>query len=42
MTGFIIGAEYNAQTTFSGVPAMVMAHVKHIAINDAMIVDPVP
>ena len=42
VTGFIIGADYNAQTTFSGVPAMVMAHVKHIAINNAMFVNPVP
>jgi hypothetical protein len=42
VTGFIIGADYNAQTTFSGVLAMVMAHVKHIAINNAMFVNPVP
>jgi hypothetical protein len=40
MTGLIIGAEYNAQTTLSGIPAMVMARVKPIAINYAMFVNP--
>jgi len=35
-----VGAEYNAQTTLSGVRAMVMARVKHIAINYAMFVNP--
>jgi hypothetical protein len=29
VTGLIIGAEYNAQTTISGVPAMVTARVKY-------------
>jgi len=40
MTGLIVGAEYNAQTTLSGVLAMVMTHVKPIAINYAMFVNP--
>jgi hypothetical protein len=40
VTGFIVGAEYNAQTTLSVVPAMVMARVKPIAINHAMLVNP--
>jgi len=40
VTGLIVGAEYNAQTTLSGFPAMVMAHVKPIAINYAMFVNP--
>ena len=33
MTGFIIGTEYNIQIILSGIPAMVMAHVKPIAIK---------
>jgi hypothetical protein len=40
VTGFIVGAEHNAQRTLSGVPAMVMARVKPIAINYAMFVNP--
>jgi hypothetical protein len=40
MTGLIVGAEYNAQTTLSGVSVMVMARVKPIAINYAMFVNP--
>jgi hypothetical protein len=40
VTGLIVGAEYNAQTTLSGVPVMVMARVKPIAINYAMFVHP--
>jgi hypothetical protein len=40
VTGLIVGAEYNAQTTLSGVPAMVMARVKPIAMNYAMFVNP--
>jgi len=40
MTGLIAGAEYNAQTTLSGIPAMVMAHVKPIAVNYVMWVNP--
>jgi len=40
MTGLIVGAEYNAQTTLSGVPAMVMACVKPIAIDYTMFVNP--
>jgi hypothetical protein len=40
VTGLIVGAEYNAQTTLSGVPAMVTACVKPIAINYAMFVNP--
>jgi len=40
ITGLIVGAEYNAQTTISGVPVMVMARVKPIAINYVMFVNP--
>ena len=40
MTGFIVGAEYNGHPTLSGVPAMVMARVKPIAINYVMFVNP--
>jgi hypothetical protein len=40
VTGLIVGAEYNAQTTLSGVSVMVMAPVKAIAINYAMFVNP--
>jgi len=40
MTCLIVGAEYNAQKTLWGVPAMVMAHVKHITINYRMFVNP--
>jgi len=40
VTGLIIGAEYNTQTTLSRFPAMVMARVKPIAINYAMFVNP--
>jgi hypothetical protein len=40
VTGLIVGAEYNMQTTLSGVLAMVMACVKTIAINYAMFVNP--
>jgi len=39
-TGLIVGAECNAQTTLSGVPAMVMARVKPIAIKYALFVNP--
>jgi len=37
VTGLIVGAEYNTQATLSGIPAMVMARVKLIAINYAML-----
>jgi len=40
VTGLIVGAEYNTQTTLSSVPAMVMACVKPIAINYVMFVNP--
>jgi len=40
MTGLIITAEYNPQTTISGVPAMLMACEKPIAIDYAMFVNP--
>jgi len=40
VTGLIVSAEYNAQTTLSSVPAMVMARVKPIAINYAILVNP--
>ena len=42
VTGLIVGAEYNAQTTLSGIPGMVMARVKPIAMNYAMFVNPFP
>jgi hypothetical protein len=38
--GLIVGAEYNALTTLSGIPAMVMAPVKLIAITFSIIVNP--
>jgi len=41
VTGLIVGAEYNAHKTVSGVPAMVMACVKPIAINYVMFVNPI-
>jgi hypothetical protein len=40
VTGLIVGVEYNAQITFSGVLVMVMAYVKLIVINYAMFVNP--
>jgi len=40
MTGLIVRAEYNPETTLSGVPAMVMAHVKPIPITYAVFVNP--
>jgi len=40
MAGLIMCAEYNAQTMLSDIPAMVMAHVKPIAINYGMFVNP--
>jgi len=40
MTGLTVGAEYNTQTTLSGIPAIVMAGVNPIAINYAMFVNP--
>jgi len=40
VTGLIVGAEYHAQATLSGVPAMVMARVNHIASNYVMFVNP--
>jgi hypothetical protein len=40
VTGIIVSGEYNVQTTFSGVPAMVTAHVEPIAMNYAMFVNP--
>jgi len=40
MTGLIVGAAYNVQTTLSGVLAMVMVCVKPIAINYVMFVNP--
>jgi len=36
----MFGAEYNAQTPLSGIPVMVMAGVKSIAINCVMFVNP--
>jgi len=34
-----VGTDYDAHTMPSGVPAMVMAHVKPIAINHGMCVN---
>lgn len=42
MTGLIVGAEYNTQISQSGVQAMVIAHVKPIAINYEMVVNLFP
>jgi len=39
VTGLIVGAKYNSQTTLWGGPAMVMACVKPIAIKYAMFVN---
>jgi len=41
VTGLIVGAEYNVQTTLAGILAMVMARVKPIAINYVMFVNPI-
>jgi hypothetical protein len=40
VVGLIVGAEFNAQTTLSAVPPMVMARVKPIAIHYTMLVNP--
>jgi hypothetical protein len=40
MTGLLVGAECNTQTTLSGIPVMVLAQVKPIAINHAVFVTP--
>jgi len=40
VTGLIVGAEYNTQTTISRVPVMVMACVKPLAIKYAIFVNP--
>ena len=40
MTGLIVGPEDSTQKTLSGAPAMVMAHVKPLAMNYAMFVNP--
>jgi hypothetical protein len=37
---FLVGAEYNPQTTLAGIAAMVMARVKPIAMNHAMFLNP--
>jgi len=39
VTGLIVGAEYNAQTPLSGIPAIVMACVKPLAIDYTMFVN---
>jgi hypothetical protein len=39
VTGLIVGTEYNAQTTISGVPVLVMVCVKPVTINYAMFVN---
>jgi hypothetical protein len=40
MIGPIVGAAYNAQTSCSGILALVTTHVKPIPINYAMFVNP--
>jgi hypothetical protein len=40
VTGLIVGAEYNPQTTIQGDLAMVMSHVKPIAIEKVMFLNP--
>jgi len=40
VTGLIIGAKYNTQTTLPGVLAMAMARLKRIVTNDAMCGNP--
>jgi len=40
VTGLIVSAEYNTQTTLPGLPAMVMACMKPIASNYEMFVNP--
>jgi hypothetical protein len=40
VTGLIVGAEYNPQTTIQGVLAIVMSHVKPIAIKKVMFLNP--
>jgi len=40
VTGLIIGAEFNYETTLSGIPVMVMARGKPITINYPMLVNP--
>lgn len=40
VTGLIISAEYNAQTTCSGILAIIIEHVMPIAVDHAMIVNP--
>jgi len=39
VTGLIIGAEFSAQTTLAGIPAIIMTHVKSIAIICTMFVN---
>jgi hypothetical protein len=39
VTGLTIGKAYYAQTIFSGIPAIIVARVKSIAINYAMFVN---
>jgi len=41
VTGLIVGTEYNAQTTFSDIPPMVLAQVHPIVINYAIFVNPI-
>jgi hypothetical protein len=40
MKGIIVGAEYNAQTSLSAIPVMVMVHLMPITIIHAMFVNP--
>jgi len=42
VTGLIVDAEYNAQTSSSGIPAMVMAHVQPLGMTDAICANPFP
>jgi hypothetical protein len=40
MTGLIVGAEYNAQKTLSGILTIIMARVKTVGINYVMFLTP--
>jgi len=39
-TGLLVTPQYNAQTALSGIPAMVIARVMAVAMNDVMFVNP--
>jgi len=41
VTGLIVGAEYNTQTSLPGIQGMVMGHVQPIVMDYAMFVNPI-